>query len=283
MSQRVDIEPVDEATLPEFASFLQANLDSSRSTQYWETGLRTNWGQLRPNYGFVLRDDRRIVGGIGTYYARRAIGDRMENFCNITSWCVLEAYRAHSMRLAMAVTAQTGYHFTDFSPTPTVGGVLRFLRFRALDERQYVILNLPWYGCGAPVYCRPTEIERALTGAQLTAYRDHRGFAWLRHIAVGTPGSVVHVIYKPWRYKGLPAAKVLHIGDRILFTKYVRAVCSHFLLRGMISTHVECRFLVRKPKFAAIRSGFQPKLYRSDSLSDEAVDYLYSETMALDL
>ena len=56
------------------------------------------------------------------------IRDPPERFCNITSWCVLQPYRSHSLRLAMALVSQPGYHFTDLSPTQLVAGTLRFLK-----------------------------------------------------------------------------------------------------------------------------------------------------------
>ena len=77
------------------------------------------------NHGFAIRNTAgRMVGGIGAIYAERIIRGRPERFCNITSWCVLDEYRSHSMRLAMALVSQPGYHFTDLSPTTIVAGSL---------------------------------------------------------------------------------------------------------------------------------------------------------------
>src|SRR5262245_48648923 len=70
---RPSIEPITEPILLEFATFLSAHLNSSFSAQTWETALRNQWTPKPPNYGFVLRDDRRVVGGIGAYYADRLI------------------------------------------------------------------------------------------------------------------------------------------------------------------------------------------------------------------
>lgn len=281
---RPSIEPVTEASLPEFASFLHAHLDSQRSAQAWESQLRAEWPGDRPNYGFALRDEGRIVGGIGAYYASRIVRGRPEKFCNITSWCVLDSYRQQSMRLAMAVIGQPGYHFTDFSPTRVVGATLQFFKFRPLDERQAVILNLPGFlPGGARVVCEPQAIAAALTGEDLEVYRDHAAFSWLRHVLVGRPGRWCHVIYKRRIFKRLPAAAILYVSDGELFLRHFRRFSSHLLARGLATTHVECRFIARRPWPSAIRSGFNPKLYLSPTLQAEDIDYLYSESMALDL
>lgn len=277
------IEPLTAEMLPEFAAFLHAHLTAARSPQAWVEGLSKRWGMTPPNHGFVLRDAGKIVGGIGAYYAERTIKGQPERVCNITSWCVLDAYRKQSMRLAMTLVGQKGYHFTDFSPTKVVGGVLQFLKFRPLDERQAVIINLPWPAIRSALISAPREIENALQGDALRVYRDHAAFPWLRHVLIGTPNNWCHVIYKLSRFKGLPSAQVYYLGDPAVFERHYRRLARHFIFRGIASTHIECRFLSRNPWPSTVRSGFNAKVYLSPTLSDNDIDYLYSETMALDL
>jgi len=284
---RATIEPITDATLPEVAALLHENLDRNRPTDDWIAALKTHWGGERPNFGFLLRSDARVVGAICAFYAQRAIGGRIERTCNITSWCVLDEFRNQSMRLAMAVTGQQGWHFTDFSPTAVVGGVLRFLKFKPLDERQAVILNLPLPRPDSRLLRRQRDIEAALerfgTEEQRRAYRDHVAFSWLNHLLVGTGNRWCHVIYKRTAFKGVPAARVIYLSDGETFIRHFGRLATHLLLRAIVSTHVECRFLPRQPWPSAIRSGFNAKLYLSESLRDNDIDYLYSETMALDI
>src|SRR5215471_7749074 len=111
------LEPIGNDDVPEFCRFLTEHLSAERSAEEWAQAFRHDWGVTRPNNGFVVRDQGKIVGGIGAIYAQRMVRGNPERFCNITSWCVLERYRAQSMRLAMAVVSQPGYHFTDLTPT----------------------------------------------------------------------------------------------------------------------------------------------------------------------
>lgn len=277
------IEPISAATLPEFAAFLTENMTVPRSAEDWQRGLSQNWSADQPNYGFLLRDQGKVVGGIGAFYADRVIRGATERFCNITSWCVLDAYRQQSMRLAMAVIAQPGYHFTDFSPTAIVGGTLRFLKFKPLDERQAVIANLPCLPLGGRVVTNPAEIEQCLTGEALRAYREHTRFPGLKQVLVGAAGAWCHVIYKRDVLKGLPAARVIYLSDSALFDRYLRRLGGHWLLQGLPLALVECRSLKRIPWPSAIRSGFNAKVYLSKTLTDADIDYLYSESVALDL
>lgn len=277
------IEPVTTETLPELAEFLHANLTNARSPQAWIDGLKKSWGMTPPNHGFVLRDGGKIVGGIGAYYAERVIRGETQRTCNITSWCVLDAYRKQSMRLAMTLVGQKGFHFTDFSPTKVVGGVLQFLKFRPLDDRQAVIANLPWPAIGSTLLSQAKDIESALKAEALNVYRDHASFPWLNHVLIGAANQWCHVIYKLSRFKGFPSAHIYYLGDAAVFEKHFPRLARYFLLRGIVTTHVECRFLSRNPWPSKIRSGFNAKVFLSPTLTDNDIDYLYSETMALDL
>src|SRR3984893_15859979 len=138
------LEPIRDEDLPEFCRFLRETLSRERSAEEWAKAFAQNWCPSKPNNGFAIRHEGRIVGGIGAIYAEGSVRGQTERFCNITSWCVLDAFRAQSMRLAMAVTTQSGFHFTDLTPTEVVSKTLQFLKFKPMNERQAIWPNVPW-------------------------------------------------------------------------------------------------------------------------------------------
>jgi hypothetical protein len=284
---RPQIEAVTAANLDEFCGFLAENLNSAMAPAQFRQGLTRAWHVEPPNHGFLVRAEGRIVGGIGAIYAQRPVQGRPERFCNITGWCVLESHRAQSMRLAMAVIAQPGWHFTDFSPTKVVGSMLSFLKFQPMDERRAVLPNLPWLSLGGfRVLDESADIERELTrdgGDALQAWLDHQDLPWLRFALVGRPSQWCLIVYKRGRFKGLPAANVLHVGDSRAFTAGWRVLGAHLLARGMVSTHVDLRLIGSAPSPARIRSGFNAKMVLSGTLSAAEIDVLYSESVAMDL
>lgn len=280
---RPTIEPIDDAALDEFAQFLHVHLNSARSAAVWSADFRRNRRPESPNYGFAMRDAGQLVGGIGALYANRQIGGREERFCNITSWCVLNSHRQHSMRLAMAVLAQGDMTYTDFSPTQVVGSTLRFLKFTELDERRAVVPNLPGWQPGVQVFTRHEAMIERLTGETRRAYEDHRQHPWLEHLVVGKPGQWCHVIWRRTQIRGLPAALVMHISDRALFGRYFRSAMTHWLLKGRLITLIECRFAAHTPWPHMLQSGFNRKLVLTKTLDAASVDYLYSESLAFDL
>lgn len=280
------LEPIQDADLLAFCQFLTDHLYAGRSAEQWTQAFRQDWGVAKPNNGFLIRDQGRIVGGIGAIYAERLIRGRPERFCNITSWCVLEAYRAQSMRLAMAVASQPGFHCTDLTPTEVVSKTLQFLKFKPMNECHAVWPNIPWPFSrlgGARVIGDPDRIEEVLAATDAKVFRDHRHLPWLRHAAVGRPGAFCHVVWKPNRLKGVAGVMVLAFSDAELFLRYRRTLGAHLLRQGCFFTRVESRLLPRVPKLSRELEGFRNKVFRSDTLAEADISNLYSEIVALDL
>ena len=280
------IEPIGDSDLPEFCQFLNEHLSSERSAEQWAQAFQQSWGVTKPNNGFLIRDQGRIVGGIGSIFAQRIIRGKPEKFCNITSWCVLDAYRAQSMRLAMAVVSQPGFHFTDLTPTAVVSKTLQFFKFKPMNERHAVWPNIPWPFSrlsGVRVITELDDIEQALGAEDAKVFRDHRYLPWLRHAAVGRPGAYCHIVWKPNRLKGVPGAMILAFSDAGLFLRYRCAIGSHLLGQGCLYTRVESRLLPRLPKLVRELAGFHNKVFRSDTLIESDISNLYSEIVGLDL
>ena len=281
------LEPIRDEDLPEFCRFLRENLSRARSAEEWAKAFAQDWCPGKPNNGFLIRHQGRIVGGIGAIYAERPVRGRLERFCNITSWCVLDPFRAQSMRLAMAVAAQPGFHFTDLTPTEVVSKTLQFLKFKPMNERHAIWPNLPWplvrLG-GIRVLSDPAQIGRLLAPDDAKAYRDHRHLPWLRHLAVGLTDAWCYVVWKRTRLKGITGAIIIALSDAELFLRYRMALSSYLLVHhGLLYTRVESRLLPRLPTLCIELSGYRSKVFRSDSLTAADMSNLYSELVALDL
>jgi len=281
------LEPIRDEDLPEFGGFLTENLSRDRSAAAWAEAFRQNWCSSKPNNGFVIRHEGRVVGGIGAIYSERPVHGRTERFCNITSWCVQDAFRAQSMRLAMALTSQDGFHFTDLTPTAVVSKTLQFLNFKPMNERHAIWPNVPWpFGrpAGVRVITDPEQIPSVLRVDDAKAYRDHRHLPWLRHVAVGRAYAWCYVVWKPTRLKRIAGAWILAASHPELFLRYRWALGSYLLLRhGLAYTRVESRLLPRLPKPCVELSGYRNKVFKSDTLTAADMSNLYTELVALDL
>lgn len=282
------LEPVRDEDLPEFCAFLHEHLSPSHPAEVWADAFRQAWGVDKPNNGFMIRDENGgIAGGIGAIYAAYPVRGKLEKFCNITSWVVLDSYRTQSMRLAMAVVSQPGFHFTDLSPTAVVEQSLKFLKFKPMDERRIALFNLPAPHqrlAGLRVLSDDGAIEAALDDAAAKVYRDHRHFPWLRFVAVGKGRDWSLVVYKRAMLKGLPSAEIIGFTNPGNVLRCLPLLGCHFLLGGMATTRVELRLLPGLPAWPhKVLAGYRNKVFRSDTLGEVDIQNLYTESAALDL
>lgn len=282
------LEPIRDEDLPAFCAFLHDHLNPSHPADTWAEAFRQDWGVEKPNNGFLIRDDQgAIVGGIGAIYAAYPVRGERRQFCNITSWVVLDAFRTQSMRLAMAVISQPGYVFTDLSPTAVVEQSLKFLKFTPMNSARTVLFNLPAPQqrlAGATVVSNPARIEAVLDAASLRVYRDHKPFPWLRFLAVGKGSQRSLVIYKRATLKRLPSAEIVGFTNPEVFLRHLPLLGCHFLLDRMVTTRVESRLLPGKPAWPHTElSGYRNKVFRGEGITEADVQNLYSEYVALDL
>lgn len=152
-----------------------------------------------------------------------------------------------------------------------------------MDEAVVVLPNLPLPPFSGRVLTEPHEIEHSLKGQMLDVWKDHSKFHWLHHAVVGKSEDWCHIIYKRGKFKGLPCSNIIYISDGATFSRYLNRLCLYFFWQGVMTTHIERRMLAEVPKISAIRSGFNAKQFLSSTIDSSDIDYLYSETVALDL
>lgn len=280
-----ELLPITDADLSAVGLFLHENLNRRVSAADWISALRVPWAVTAPNHGFLLRSDGEVVGAYLAYYSERLIGDQVVQVCNLGAWCVVESHRAQGLRLLMSLLRQKGYHFTDFSPSGNVVPLNRKLSYTDLDTTTAVVPNLPW-----PTRARlavsddPSVLAAVLTGADKTIYRDHRDAAAARHVVLLAEDDVCYVVFRKDTRKGVRAfASILHIGDPDLFRRGLRPLGSYLLRRhGALATLLELRLMGGRPPGPVLLREGRPRMFKSDTLTADQIDYLYSELTCLE-
>jgi hypothetical protein len=272
----VELTPITGRDVAEVADFLRTSLDPQIP---WARSCVPPWQVEAPNHGFMLRDGQRVVGALLAFYSDRLIGGRVERFCNMGTWCVLPAYRSHSIRLLRAMVAQDGYHVTCLSPNERVVAITAKFKFRPLDTAAVLIPNLPWPTLPGRtrISADPGVIASTLTGAELRLYHDHAEALAARHILLIRGERTCYVMYRETPLKGLPCAEILHVSNPELFKSSINSLTRHLLLRQrLLATRAELRTITHRPLFSLSRNP-RPKRYRSASLDPGQIDDLYSE------
>jgi hypothetical protein len=283
----VRVRPISDDDLAGVAEFFHAHLNERVPAAAWVAAFTPPWSFEQPNHGFMLVDDAGpIVGAYAALYSERTFADRRERICNLAAWCVREDQRFHSLRLLKALLAQEGYSFTDLSPSGTVVPLNARLGFAELDPTTVLVPALPWpAGRGVRVSSQPDAVRATLTGHQLDLYRDHAGLAAARHLVLIDGDRTCWIAFRMDRRKKLPPvfASILHVSDRDLFRRRVRAVGGHLLVHhraaAMLAERRVTGPLDEWPRFTL--GSPRRKMFLSSTMSADDVDYFYSELTCL--
>ncbi|WP_029137542.1 hypothetical protein [Nakamurella lactea] len=275
------VEPITAADLPSVADFLHVNLNSRVDAAAWASALQPPWHAEQPNHGYLLRTPDEVVGVYLALYSERVMAGRAERFCNLAAWCVLEDYRSQGLRLLRSLLGQRGYHFTDLSPSGNVVALNLRLKFQQLDTATALVPNLPWplWPARARIVTDRRAIAQTLRGGDLEIYRDHLTAAAAQHLVVRRNDDYCYLIFRKDRRKNLPLfASILYVSNRELFRETASLVYRHFLLRHRLpATLAELRVVGAAPKLSVALKKPRPKMFRSQTLQPDQIDYLYSE------
>lgn len=281
----VELAPITDADVPAVAQFLHENLNTRVPVAAWTRAMRMRWADDAPNHGYFLAADDQVVGANLAFYSDRTIDGRTERFCNLGAWCVLDEHRAQGVKLPLALLRQRGYHFTDLSPSGNVVALNRKLKFVDLDTTTAIVPATPWPTArgSVRVSADAEELAASLTGADRQIYDDHRAAAAANHLLITAGRESCYVMFRKDTRKRVRAfATVLHVGNPDLFRRAVRPLGNHLLLHhAAVATLVETRLAGGQPTGATLVSNPRPKMFRSDSLDADNIDYLYSELTCL--
>ena len=281
------ISPILPQHLADVGQFLHLNLNRQFSPQQWISSLTHPWAEQVPNHGMQLHDGDSLVGVFCAIYSDQQIDGRLEHFCNPHSWCVLDTHRKHGVGLVLQIIKQTGYHFTMFTPNGKVAQVFLGLKFKRLDDRRYRCFNIPdpaVLRSGTVVESRRDRIAACLRGQDLHDFKAHCDIPWLNFVVFGRGGELCWVVFKPTRWKRLPAARIMHVSDAALFARFNGLLRTHLLRKyRLVTMDVEARYVQAAPQLAWLEQRTPPKLFLSKTLDPAKVRDLYSELMSLDV
>lgn len=278
----VQVAPIADDDLDEVCRFLSENMSSPYTTDEWRNAVDAHWTTDPPNHGFLLRDGARLAGVIGALYSRQDVGGRLESFCNIHGWYVSAEYRAHSLKLLLALLGQSEYHVTALTPNPEVAKIYQAMKFRPMEKEQRITFNIPRRSNGAVVVSDPNEIAQVLPKSAANVFREHQHLPLLDMVAVGRGDTYCLIVFKKVKKSRMRFAVVLHVDDVELFARYQGAFQNHLLLRHRIlAFKIDSRF-VRKPAFLSLRArNSAVRLFYSRTLGAREICGIYSELAVL--
>ncbi|QYH37261.1 hypothetical protein FFT87_14090 [Salinibacterium sp. M195] len=221
-----------------------------------------------------------MVGVYAAIYSHRDVDGTTIDVCNLAAFCVLEAYRMHSLRLTRALLRQPGFVFTDLSPSGNVIAINERLGFQHLNTTTRLVVNLPrLHPRGLRLTSNQAELDRVLVGRDAVVYGDHRNAKAAEHLLIEQEGQYGYLMFRRDRRKGLQlfATPLYSGGSSALIESSWGAVRSYLLGRGLIFTLAEHRVLGFTQGLGTTLNNPRPKMFRGTGLDADQADYLYSE------
>ncbi len=137
----ITVQNATPAMFEDVHALLRRFHNHAMSKEDWRRMLfQYPWPAEDDNRGHVLLDGARVVGFLGALLSTREIDGRKERFCNLSSWIVLEAYRARSLSLLAPILRLEDHTIVCATPSPTAHRLFVRTGHKVLEDR---VLLLP--------------------------------------------------------------------------------------------------------------------------------------------
>lgn len=253
------------------------------TTKQWRALLEVNWA-TRPEHGQLLEADGVLVGFCGVVVADRNIGGRCETFCNITSWCVLPAYRGKGVAVSLQVPylQRHDWTITVFSPLPYHERHYRRHGCVTLDTAKLVFpafWNPGTLRLGGRVLTDPGRISEQIDPEDRQLLEDHvpRGCG----VALAIDGRDYTLMIVKRRIKRrVPIVEILYLSNpRLAAARFERMKLALLRSQRAVALVADSR-LLDATKLRHLRLPYLT-IYRSSHLTSHQIDGLYSELAVL--
>lgn len=281
----VTIEKAGAGDFGRIYPLLRQCFGDALSAEEWKKIFAERWRSPEDFCGYMLSSDGEVKGYLGLLFSRRPFDGRVEKFCNMTSWCVSEEWRAQSLSMLLAALKLKEYTFTNFTASPAVAAILSRLGFKEFEVHQQVLFPVPSFrGRGCTLEFDPEKIRGHLDENDRVILDDHREFDCL-HLLLRSGADYSYVILKKTWRKHLPFAKVQYLSRVENFVECVEGSMASICLRlRVLGLMIDERYLKGHRFRAAVRYPHQRKAYfksGSDGFDVTQLDTLYSEVVVL--
>ncbi|MBF0236068.1 MAG: hypothetical protein HQM12_00060 [SAR324 cluster bacterium] len=236
--------------------------------------------------GYVLFDDDKIVGFIGTIFCERILNNKVEKFCSITSWVVKEQYRDQSLRMLLPIVRLKDYTITVLTLKKDLLPLFQKLKFKILETETIIIPPIPKISIRSTssisITMDEAVLKSKLNDQDARIYKDHLTYDCY-HLLVYDQYSYCYILFSKARKRGFKFNRIHYISNIKLFAKNsIRINFRMIQYSKVFLTVLDSRFcrdisIPHSIKFR-LRSD---KIYKSSSLDAHMIDNLYTEYILL--
>lgn len=232
--------------------------------------------------GFVIVDDEKIVGFLGTIFSEHEGAKGRTRLCNMTTWYVEPNYRQHSMVLFLKLMKLPNVSWTNFSAAPHLYECLTRTGFKTLEETQTYVIPIPKWRHKKSVKLLVDVSEQDLHPDLHHIYRQHAHLS-CRHVLIQKGTEQCYCLIVLTRYKKLPLAKIYYLSNPALFREVLADIRMSLCLKLAVCYLVIEGDVLRNECILGswTKKLYPPRLYKSSTLSKEDITLLCSELFVL--
>lgn len=264
---------------------LQSFGDAPIAKESWKKIFDPPWQTSEDFCGYLLLKDADVKGFLGLIFSQRTLNNKVEKFCNMTSWIVNEDCRSQSLGLLFEALKLKEHSLTNFTASPTVATILKKLGFTEFEVHQRVLLphpRLPFARRGRYDF-ELQSVRNKLSGVDLKIFDDHQGLN-CQHLLLQSASGNCYVVLKTTRRKNLSWAKVQYLSNAKVFHECIESLTAGICLRLRVwGLMVDERYVEGYRFRASVNYPHQRKAFfkSSSGLNKNLIDTLYSEMVIL--
>lgn len=249
------------------------------------------WNNLFDNFenttiGYVIKDNEKIVGFIGTINRDRIISNQNYKIYNLSSLIVSWQYRVYTMRLLREIGRLENVILTSLTPTHTSYQLAKYFGFKILDDSFFLFFPIPMITNSIKhsfekkfifSFLQDTEHKKILS--------DHARFN-CRHFLVYNKYEFCYLIFSKIIKWNIPFVHIHFLSNSQFFERNIYKITWKLLWNSKSCfLLIDSRF-INDNKYLSYKYKLKtPKMYRDNTeekINPKLIDNLYSELVVLD-
>jgi len=232
--------------------------------------------------GFLLEDEEKVVGFLGTIFYEYESPTGIQKICNLTTWYVDPNYRRYAMALFAGVMKIPNISWTNLSPAPHILNFLIRIGFSILEDTQTFFFPIPkLLHRKKNVVLKINISEKELDLNLRHIYQTHQNLI-CKHFLIKKNNEQCYCLAVITRYKKIPRANIYFVSNPALFKDVIADIRFKLCTKlGVFYLLVEGNILEEKKMFAAkAHKMAMPRLYKSNHSKND-ITLLGSELFIL--
>lgn len=195
--------------------------------------LKINFNSDKPIGYVLIKNDKDVIGFLGTIFSKRLIEENRVEHCYLHSWIVCEKHRFEAFKLIMPILKKSMF-LSTFSPIKTLEGLYKKLGFSEIQFFSKFILFLPNLRFKEDDLYLSDDyyfFEKYLSNKNKIILKDHM-FTNTKKMMIYSDknpnDNLLIIVKKKIKMKILPIIEIIYISDADKFKLYESKISLEF-------------------------------------------------------